>query len=188
MTYRYRLGEHVKILGTCIKEWRNEPLEKPTPIPRPSMGGFSDYYLPEFSMTDSESFTDYVEAPRPMNSDYYRPDGDYVYYEDGVIVGRRTVSPGKTVVDAGGFKQYKRTPGASKRVWIVSYDLRRKPVMCFDHQVVPKGAKFHIMAEFEKDKARLNHIYGYMEDVKREQPEFADIAAEVQKMIHERWM
>ena len=139
MTYRYNLGEHVKITGTCVKEWRSETREKPLHLPRPSSGGFSDFYVPEYAVSYSEDFTDYVEAPRPTNSDYYRPDGDYVYYEDGVIVGRRTVSPGKTVVDSDGFKQYKRTPGASRRVWLVSYDLRRKPVMCFDHQVNPIG-------------------------------------------------
>lgn len=58
-------------------------------------------------------------------------------YTSGVIVGSRTVQEGTrwTDYDDDGYYSAFYPKGEARRVWIISYDLRRKPVMCFDHQI-----------------------------------------------------
>lgn len=54
-------------------------------------------------------------------------------YTDGVVVGSRTVQDGDCWFDEGyGFQP---TKGTAKRVWLIAFDLRMNPVMCFDHQI-----------------------------------------------------
>lgn len=135
MLHSYRLGERVKITGTCTKEWRDEPIENPYLKlgEKLDLSAALSSYAPSIWVR-YRHFTDYTEAPLPMNNSSFERGS--VPYEEGVIVGRRTVSPGETVTDYDS-KKYMATPGESKGVWLVAFDLRRKPVMCFDHQVSP---------------------------------------------------
>lgn len=52
---------------------------------------------------------------------------------EGVIVGKRTMFQGITesFYDEGSTF----LPCESNQVWLVAYDLRRKPALCFDHQL-----------------------------------------------------
>ena len=108
--HRFKLGDRVKFTGTVTKQ--------------------HDY-----------SRTLYVEDELPRCFD--RVQGG-VPYTEGIIIGRRTVMPGETesMTDYDGYgnripdgNQFTPPPGASRRVWLVAFDLRRKPVMCFDEQV-----------------------------------------------------
>lgn len=74
----------------------------------------------------------YREAPQPKRFQY---PNDRVFSE-GVIVGSRTVQEGYVEWDewSSGFTPLK---GTAKRVWLVAFDLRMKPCMCFDHQIEP---------------------------------------------------
>lgn len=108
--HRFKLGDRVRFTGTVTKQ--------------------HDY--PK---------TLYVESEPPRCFD--RVKGG-VPYTEGIIIGRRTVTPGETetITEFDGYRRHipvgKRfipTPGASRRVWLVAFDLRLKPVMCFDEQV-----------------------------------------------------
>lgn len=84
------------------------------------------------------------EAPLPKLDIHPTP----VIYDTGVIVGSRTVMDGWTT---GGYDQplgFSPKQGTARRVWLVAYHLRRKPVMCFDHQVqaLPKPEMITIPA------------------------------------------
>lgn len=71
------------------------------------------------------------EGPLP-NLDIYP---DPVTYDTGVIVGKRTVMDGWTT---GGWDVplgFRPKTGTARTVWLVAFHLRRKPIMCFDHQV-----------------------------------------------------
>lgn len=71
------------------------------------------------------------EAPLPTLNIAPTP----VTYDTGVIVGSRTVMNGWTY---GGYDEpmtFTPAHGTARRVWLVAFHLRRKPVMCFDHQV-----------------------------------------------------
>lgn len=75
--------------------------------------------------------TRYVEAGIPYRVGY--PSNRT--YSEGVIVGSRTVQEGIASYDDEHGRQFGPTIGKAKRVWLVAFHLRRKPVMCFDHQL-----------------------------------------------------
>lgn len=53
---------------------------------------------------------------------------------EGVIVGKRTMAQGFTYAEYWPESNC-FLPCATSQVWLVAFHLRRKPVMCFDHQV-----------------------------------------------------
>ncbi|MDN6429648.1 MAG: hypothetical protein L0J79_07500 [Propionibacterium sp.] len=56
----------------------------------------------------------------------------------GVVVGKRTVVPGKTVIDTPieySERVFLPEIGAGRVVYLVAYHLSRKPVMCFPEQL-----------------------------------------------------
>ena len=55
-------------------------------------------------------------------------------YDEGVIVGNRTTIEGEAWSDDNG-RNFSPNKGTAKRVWLIAFEMRRKPVMCFDHQV-----------------------------------------------------
>ncbi|ALD64017.1 hypothetical protein AFL94_08875 [Arthrobacter sp. LS16] len=103
----FKLGDRVTMTGT-VKKRRN--YEDPT---------------------SANFLTKFVEDKLPH---LYNKDGGTTYTE-GVVVGRRFVQEGRT--DYSGYDGDKcfRSSGVTHRVWIISFDLRYKPVMCFDHQI-----------------------------------------------------
>jgi hypothetical protein len=56
-------------------------------------------------------------------------------FTEGVIVGSRTVQDGLTAREDEWGSYFSPTAGTARRVWLVAYDLRMKPVTCLDHQV-----------------------------------------------------
>lgn len=65
-------------------------------------------------------------------------------YTSGVIVGSRTVQEGTRWTDHDddwGYCSGYAPKGEARRVWIVAYDLRRNPVMCFDDQISKEAEK-----------------------------------------------
>lgn len=76
----------------------------------------------------------YRDGALPVRLDY--PNAKV--FTEGVIVGSRTVMDGQGDYDDG----YTFTPqrGTARRVWLVAFDLRMKPTMCFDHQVTAVAA------------------------------------------------
>lgn len=77
----------------------------------------------------SRGFLTYEEGPLPMRHDY--PTAKH--FTEGVIVGARTVQDGHAEYDEGA--HFSPKTGTARRVWLVAFDMRMKPVMCFDHQV-----------------------------------------------------
>lgn len=56
-------------------------------------------------------------------------------YDTGIITGKRTVMDGYT---GGGWDEpyhFQPEAGSAKEVYLVAFHLRRKPVMCFPHQI-----------------------------------------------------
>lgn len=103
----FNLGDRVLITGT-VKKTR-------------------DYMDSSFSIFKTE----YVEDNPPRI--YNAKNG--TTYTEGIIVGRRFMQEGRTShIGYDGEKVF-QTTGVTHRVWIVSFDLRYKPVMCFDHQL-----------------------------------------------------
>lgn len=102
----YQLGDHVTMTGTVQK-------------------------------VHEEDWTRFRESGLPTRVAY--PEDKI--YTDGVIVGSRTVQEGTrwtdSVDDGWGASYYSgfTAKGEARRVWLVAYDLRRKHVMCFDHQI-----------------------------------------------------
>lgn len=76
--------------------------------------------------------TEFVEAQLPCRWSYT---GHRIDLNEGIIIGSRTVQPGRTVYDSFEGNEFKPDIGEAKRVWLVTFDMRRKPVMCFDHQI-----------------------------------------------------
>ena len=76
--------------------------------------------------------TEFVEAQLPYKLSYER---HKIELPEGIIIGSRTVQPGRTVYDQWGGNEFRPDIGEAKRVWMVMFDLHRKPVMCFDHQI-----------------------------------------------------
>lgn len=58
---------------------------------------------------------------------------DATKHTEGVIIGKRTMQQGLTESSYGEDNCF--LPCESSQVWLVAFHLRRKPVMCFDHQV-----------------------------------------------------
>ena len=77
-------------------------------------------------------WTLYEEADRPYQYGGWQGKR---YFDQGVIVGRRTVQNGKTYHDWDEGPTFIQEPGTAKRVWLVAYNLNYKPVMCFPHQI-----------------------------------------------------
>lgn len=57
-----------------------------------------------------------------------------VTYTHGIVVGKRTIQDGEWDF-YDGYTAYSPKAGSARAVWLVSYDLHRKPVMCLDSQV-----------------------------------------------------
>lgn len=79
----------------------------------------------------SRAIITYDEGPPPVRHNYPEPK----HYSEGVIVGQRTVQDGDADWDDGAM--YTPRVGTARNVWLVAFDMRMKPVMCFDHQVKP---------------------------------------------------
>ena len=75
--------------------------------------------------------TEFVEAPLPTITDALRSR----QVSEGVVVGYRTVMEGETRYDYEDGASFRAKLGSGRRVWLIAFDLRRKPVMAFDHQV-----------------------------------------------------
>ena len=99
----------------------------------------------------AEKVRDRVSCPRKMEWDLVKDLPGYVEYGmlrtrmvgfpleqplQGVIVGKRTLQQGLT--EASSFAEPARFFALSTiEVWLVSFRLRRKPIMCFDAQLGP---------------------------------------------------
>ena len=81
--------------------------------------------------SERHTVTVFEESPLPQRIIYPRRET----YTEGVIVGWRTVMNGYADGDYEDGRYFVQKEGSAKRVWLVAFDLRRKPVMCFDHQV-----------------------------------------------------
>lgn len=61
-------------------------------------------------------------------------------YDTGIIVGKRTVMDGWT---GGGYLDeayyFQPKQGSAQEVYLVAFHLRRKPVMCFPHQLTKES-------------------------------------------------
>lgn len=79
-----------------------------------------------------DSRTEFREAPLPVKYEYDCTETDLSI---GIIVGSRSVQSGHTIRDYYDGPTFMADIGAAKRVWLVAFNLRRKPVMCFDHQL-----------------------------------------------------
>lgn len=58
---------------------------------------------------------------------------------DGIVVGQRTVQPGR--IEYGDWEdptEFIADTGKAENVWLVAFDLRRKPVMCRTHQITTR--------------------------------------------------
>lgn len=109
----YQLGDRVTMTGTAQKKKRFD-----SPNGGKLMTVFEDGPTPK--IWNREGGTDYTE---------------------GVVVGRRFVQEGRTeFLDYDGTRVFKSS-GITHRVWIVAFDLRYKPVMCFDHQISKEAEK-----------------------------------------------
>lgn len=103
--------------------------------PMPTLGQAVFMNATVVKMHTSEGRTEYHEAPLPTDA------GTGEQVTEGIITGWRTVTEGITVTETeidffGSYsnsgKQFVADPNGSRRVWLVAFDLRRKPVMCFD--------------------------------------------------------
>jgi len=78
-----------------------------------------------------QGHTMFIESGLPQRLDYPTTKT----FTEGVIVGSRTVAEGdRESIDEYGY-YFAQKVGSARRVWLVAFHLRRKPVMCFDHQV-----------------------------------------------------
>lgn len=80
----------------------------------------------------------------PMYYDSWGSKG--VPFNEGIIFGYRHVTNGVTIpgspggwtmdgYDGGESAEFQQEKGSTRKVWLVSYDLRRKPIMVFDEDV-----------------------------------------------------
>ncbi|MGV2820487.1 hypothetical protein ABZX73_06365 [Brevibacterium casei] len=76
--------------------------------------------------------TEFMEARLPHKWSYT---GHRIDLNEGIIIGSRTVQPGSTLYDSHEGNEFRPDIGEAKRVWLVTFDMHRKPVMCFDHQI-----------------------------------------------------
>ena len=77
----------------------------------------------------SRGLISYEDGPLPRRAAY---PNDKIFTA-GVVVGSRTVQDGRAEYDEGAM--FTPTPGTARNVWIIAFDMRMNPVMCFDHQV-----------------------------------------------------
>lgn len=79
--------------------------------------------------------TEFVATGLPVLNLYPKP----ITYDEGFIVGKRTVQPGKTHISYYNYNSeiiFKPDIGGALTVWLVAFHLRRKPVMCFSNQLI----------------------------------------------------
>jgi|GEM_PF-3935051 hypothetical protein len=77
--------------------------------------------------------TFYADSALPFRENY----PSRKTFTEGVIVGSRTVQDGEAWSHDECGRQFSPKHGTARRVWLVAFDLRMKPAMCFDHQVTP---------------------------------------------------
>ncbi|WP_104086535.1 hypothetical protein [Arthrobacter sp. GMC3] len=75
--------------------------------------------------------TFYKESALPYRENY----PNRKTFTEGVIIGSRTIQDGITERQDEWGSYFTPTQGTARRVWLVAYDLRMKPVTCLDHQV-----------------------------------------------------
>lgn len=115
----FNLGDRVTMTGTVVKKQTTYSEWNPYPMT-----------------------TTYEESARPSTR-INRAGGrveDREFWV-GVVVGKRTVVPGKTVIDTPieyGERVFRPESGAGRVVYLVAYHLSRKPVMCFPEQLQPE--------------------------------------------------
>ena len=89
-----------------------------------------------------------IEAPRlPLYRKGTNRWGDYAHtsvFDEGIIVGQRFLAEYKVHTEreydeygmsCGDYTISQQVPGTSRRAWLVSYDLHRKPVLVLDEHV-----------------------------------------------------
>ena len=76
-------------------------------------------------------YTKFLESRLPVRHTH---SGPQIALTSGIVIGARTVQPGRTHWSYDG-AVFMPDIGKARRVWLVAFDLRRKPVMCFDHQL-----------------------------------------------------
>ncbi len=103
---RFGLGERVTITGTARKV--------------KTFIGFSRGHI------------SWQEGDLPVRHNWPEPK----QYNEGVIVGQRTVMDGTAHYDEGAM--FDPSVGSARNVWLVAFDMRMKPAVCFDHQVEPQ--------------------------------------------------
>lgn len=117
---------------------------------------------PRFALGERVQFSDTVQKARDENRrvtwesaglpqrESYRMDEDRKWerhirkFTEGVIVGQRALAEyyvatetdyGEYGVSYGSYTTSQQVPGTSKRAWLVSYDLHRRPVLVLDEHV-----------------------------------------------------
>ncbi|WP_104087074.1 hypothetical protein [Arthrobacter sp. GMC3] len=75
--------------------------------------------------------TFYKESALPYRENY----PNRKTFTEGVIIGSRTIQDGLTERQDEWGSYFTPTQGTARRVWLVAYDLRMRPVTCLDHQV-----------------------------------------------------
>ena len=81
----------------------------------------------------SGNMVSYSDGPQPQRINYPKPK----IFTEGVIVGSLTIQDGEAWHDSDYGRQFTPTNGTARRAWLVAFDLRMKPTMCFEHQVSP---------------------------------------------------
>lgn len=103
----FQLGDRVTITGTAVR--------------------VKDYEHGHWT-----SKVDFIEMGPPQIKDSWN---QTTKISEGVVVGKRTVQEGIIQYFYEDLPQWKPEIGATKTVWLVAFHLRRKPVMCFPHQI-----------------------------------------------------
>lgn len=122
MSTTFRLGQRIKITGTVEKQRDHVTWSPKDPVhvyrevqerweELKAMAGNTEYGMLRTRLIETEATI-----------------------TEGVIVGKRTMAQGFTYVEEWPESNC-FLPCERNEVWLVSFHLRRKPVMCFDHQV-----------------------------------------------------
>lgn len=118
----YQLGQRVKISGTAEKV-RDRSIWRPTVnhnIYSEAVKAWAQIKAEPGRAEYGMLRTRLIESPAPAK-------------KHGVIVGKRTIQQG--VTEHSYSEDACFLPCESSQVWLVSYDLHRKSVMCFEHQI-----------------------------------------------------
>ncbi len=118
---------------------------------------------PRFALGDRVTFTDTVVKDRrthtvtwksaglPQRESYFlnedrQWDRRIRHFSEGIIVGQRFLADytyshetdyGEYGVSYGTYTVVSQTPGTSRKAWLVSFDLHRKPVLVLDENIEP---------------------------------------------------